>query len=378
MESGTRCTRWCGLSLAVLLLFLSSLVGLPTATTAAADRSSAYGSENAIRKLLKGKHHQAATADLAGAPGDVAHRELDESLTLALAKAGQQYVSDSGGYFGFGEATTGGAGGDVVFVTNFADSGISTLRYWCGLPGKRIIKFDQDCTITLKSRVECTNDKTVDGSGYKVRITGWGLSANRVSNVVFKNLCIAKTKLDGVTIRLSSRIVVQGCTISGVGDGGTDVITHSSEISILNNHYTHMWKTILLGNSDKDTGDTVMSVTVAFNFFDGCISRLPRARFGRVHVCANSYLNWGTYAIGASEKAHLLVENCFFHPAKNKYVNNLHEGLNDGTVIEYRSNTMNDAKLLLTHLGKVDMPYTCPVKDESTIRSQAGVPYECI
>ncbi|GBG68876.1 hypothetical protein CBR_g3574 [Chara braunii] len=309
----------------------------------------------------------------------VTRRRLDalSGPLLLVQRFGSSGGGGGGGYFGYGQSTSGGAGGEVVYVTSYEDSGINTLRYFCGLSGAKIIKFQEDCTIALKSRVECTNDKTVDGSGYQVRITGWGLSANRVSNVVFRNLCVKNTRLDGITARLSSNIVIEGCSFSGIGDGAVDIITHSSGVSILRNHFMGILKTILAGNSDSDSGDKSMTVTVAFNHFDNCGSRQPRVRFATVHVCANVYSKWGHYAIGASKGARLLVENCFFHSGGNEYVNNFHEGENDGTVIDYRNNEYNGAKLLLQSLGSVDVPNSCPAKSESSITSEAGVPYAC-
>ncbi|GBG79369.1 hypothetical protein CBR_g29517 [Chara braunii] len=385
MESFTNGSRRSSTLYSLLLLLLVvAPAAFATSLTSTADGlgpSSHVAGANGHRKLgdVRPEVSPFADADGTGVAEQPARKmqEAGGSLAEALDESGKG-SGGGGGYFGFGGQTTGGAGGPTVYVDNCNDSGPGSLRYWCGLPGKRVIKFKQDCTLRLKSRLECTNDKTVDGSGQQVKITGWGVSANRVSNVIFKSLCITGTRLDGVTVRLSSNIVVQGCTISKVGDGGMDVITKSTGISILNNHFTGDLKAILVGNSDGASADAATRVTVAFNFFDNCGSRLPRVRWATVHVCSNLYVRWGHYAIGASRKARLLVEKSIFEPGENLYVNNLHEGEKDGTIIEYRGNTLNGAKLLPTHLGTVDMPFSCPAWSEDSIRSGAGVNYPCV
>lgn len=50
---------------------------------------------------------------------------------------------------------------------------------------------------------------------------------------------------------------------------------------------------ILFGASDNYSGDAVMQITVAFNHFGGqLVPRMPRVRWGYVHVVNNDHTNW--------------------------------------------------------------------------------------
>ncbi|KAE9620036.1 putative pectate lyase [Lupinus albus] len=73
---------------------------------------------------------------------------------------------------------------------------------------------------------------------------------------------------------------------------------------------------MLLGASDNFNGDKIMQVTVAFNHFgQGLIQRMPRVRWGFVHVVNNDYTHWLMYAIGGSSGPTVLSQgNRFIAP----------------------------------------------------------------
>lgn len=73
---------------------------------------------------------------------------------------------------------------------------------------------------------------------------------------------------------------------------------------------------MLLGASDSFSGDKIMQVTVAFNHFGrGLVQRMPRARWGFVHVVNNDYTHWQMYAIGGSSAPTILSQgNRFIAP----------------------------------------------------------------
>lgn len=75
-------------------------------------------------------------------------------------------------------------------------------------------------------------------------------------------------------------------------DGALDVTGRSDFVTISNNHFDSHDKTNLLGSSNTATapnGWGALSITVANNFYDNAGQRLPRVRFGKVHVFNNYF-----------------------------------------------------------------------------------------
>lgn len=64
------------------------------------------------------------------------------------------------------------------------------------------------------------------------------------------------------------------------------------------------------------TQDKLMQVTVAFNHFGkGLKERMPRVRWGFVHVVNNDYTHWMSYAIGGSHQPTIISQgNRFIAP----------------------------------------------------------------
>ena len=73
---------------------------------------------------------------------------------------------------------------------------------------------------------------------------------------------------------------------------------------------------MLLGAQNDNHSDKKMQVTVAFNHFGkGLVQRMPRIRWGFVHVVNNDYTHWELYAIGGSQSPTILSHgNRFIAP----------------------------------------------------------------
>lgn len=73
---------------------------------------------------------------------------------------------------------------------------------------------------------------------------------------------------------------------------------------------------LLFGGSDTYPDDKVMQVTLAFNHFGkGLVQRMPRIRWGFVHVVNNDYTHWLMYAIGGSQQPTVISQgNRFVAP----------------------------------------------------------------
>nr|XP_043607763.1 pectate lyase 1-like [Erigeron canadensis] len=236
---------------------------------------------------------------------------------------------------GFAKGTTGGKGGEIYKVTNPTDDDPAnpkegTLRFGVIQNRPLWIIFEKDMVITLKCEMVVTSDKTIDGRGAKVEITGAGVTLYEVKNVIIHGICIHdvkatsggmikssegppkmrhKTDGDAICVSGSSKIWIDHCELSKGADGLIDVTLGSTCVTISNCKFSHHHKVILLGADDAHHHDKNMVATVAFNWFaEGCDQRMPRCRFGFFQVVNNNYDGWGTYAVGGSAAPTILSQ----------------------------------------------------------------------
>ncbi|OVA13300.1 Pectate lyase/Amb allergen [Macleaya cordata] len=244
---------------------------------------------------------------------------------------------------GFGRNTIGGKMGRYYVVTDPSDSDLvnpkpGTLRYGVIQPEPLWIIFARSMVIRLSEELIVTSDKTIDGRGANVHITGGaGITIQFVKNVIIHGLHIHDINAgsgglirdsldhfgyrtasdgDGISIFGSSNVWIDHNSMSNCRDGMVDVIMGSTAVTISNNHMTSHNEVMLFGASDSYSNDTIMQVTVAFNHFGrGLVQRMPRCRWGFVHVVNNDYTHWLMYAIGGSQHPTIISQgNRFIAP----------------------------------------------------------------
>ncbi|CAL9767410.1 unnamed protein product [Musa acuminata subsp. burmannicoides] len=230
---------------------------------------------------------------------------------------------------GFGRHTIGGKNGKFYVVTDASDDDLvnpkkGTLRYGVIQDRPLWIVFAHDMVIRLTEELIVNSDKTIDGRGANVQIMGGaGVTIQYVHNVIVHNLHIQDIKAgnggmirdsehhyglrtrsdgDGISIYGSSNIWIDHVSMSNCMDGLIDAIEGSTAITISNSHFTRHNEAMLFGASDAYSPDAIMQITVAFNHFGkGLVQRMPRCRWGFVHVVNNDYTHWEMYAVGGSQ-----------------------------------------------------------------------------
>ncbi|XP_042415116.1 pectate lyase-like [Zingiber officinale] len=244
---------------------------------------------------------------------------------------------------GFGRHTTGGLDGRFYIVTNPADDDMvnpkkGTLRWGVIQDRPLWIVFASDMIIRLNEELIVNSNKTIDGRGYNVRIVGGAsMMLQFIHNVIITNLHIhdivpgdggmirdsethygfrTRSDGDGISIFGSSNIWIDHVSMANCGDGLIDAIMGSTAITISNSHFTQHNDVMLFGASDSYSGDAIMQITVAFNHYGrGLVQRMPRCRWGFVHVVNNDYTHWLMYAIGGSKNPTILSQgNRFIAP----------------------------------------------------------------
>ncbi len=221
------------------------------------------------------------------------------------------------------ETTTGG--GDVPPVT------VSTADELLALaedPEPRVIQIDG--MIDTPS-LDVASNKTIVGLGPSsgirggIRIHGESLT-EPVSNVIVRNLHVDGTTTDiedGIQIFFAHHVWIDHVDVFDAPDGNLDVTHGSDNVTISSSifHYTdaapadHRFSN-LIGHDDDNQAEDQGRLRVTFHhnwWADNVVERMPRMRFGHVHLLNNYYSSGGNnYCIGAGVEARVIVENNAF------------------------------------------------------------------
>ncbi|TKY58803.1 pectate lyase P59 [Spatholobus suberectus] len=248
---------------------------------------------------------------------------------------------------GFGRNALGGKGGPFYVVTDPSDDDMvnpknGTLRHAVTREGPLWIIFAHSMTITLQQELLMNSHKTIDGRGVDVYIkNGAGITVQYVKNIIIHGIKIYNIEVreggmirdsethyglrtrsdgDGISIFGASNVWIDHVSMRNGKDGLIDAIMGSTAITISNCHFTDHNKVLLFGASDIYSGDKIMQVTVAFNHFGKrLVQRMPRCRWGFVHVVNNDYTHWEMYAIGGSKSPTIISEGNRFIAPKNDF-----------------------------------------------------------
>jgi len=190
------------------------------------------------------------------------------------------------GYASLNGGTTGGYGGEIVIVKTKdefrnAISGTTT----------RIVYVDGTIEIGYAT---VGSNKSIIGLGLTAKTIGT-IRLEGSKNIIIKNIICTNPTGDGIAAAGSTNFLISHCTIYNCGDGCIDVIKGS-------NYYTIEWNyfyydkagdhnfTNLVGSDNNDPDQGKLNGTFHHNYYGKyCIDRMPRVRFGKVHVYNNYY-----------------------------------------------------------------------------------------
>jgi len=184
-----------------------------------------------------------------------------------------------------------------------------------GLPGSKLI----------------SKDLTKDGSGI--------FNVKRCSNMIFRNLTFEGPGAydadgwDNMVLDASTNILVDHCEFQDGMDGNLDIKNASDYITVSWCKFIYKKAPIpggsggaddhrfsnLFGSSDGATGDRgKLRITMQYNWWaEGCKARMPRVRFGRVHLANNLFNSTASaQCVMAGFEANLLVESNVFENVK--------------------------------------------------------------
>jgi pectate lyase len=223
--------------------------------------------------------------------------------TLEIASA-QTNLAFSGAE-GFGRFATGGKGGETFHVTTLADSGANSFRAAVSQP-HRIIVFDTNGIIRLKSNVAVSSDITIDGAtspGEGITLYGRSVSFSGQKNVIvryvrFREGISGDKGKCSVNLSGGADMIFDHCSIEwGRWDclgltGGSHDITFQNCI-------------IGEGVDPQRFGsltDSVTNITYTHNLWINNQSRNPKAK-GKIQYVNNVVYNWGVCGLVGGHSA---------------------------------------------------------------------------
>jgi pectate lyase len=222
-------------------------------------------------------------------------------------------------HVGFANPQLGGL--ETVVVTSAADSGAGSLRAAVSGDDPKHVVFAQDMTIQLSSGVSVGSNTVIDGRGRNVTITAPGengLVLDGVSNVTIESLTLrdfgdirltsSDDPYDAIMVRASSDVWIDHNDLSVAGDKLIGIQGGSHGITVSWNRFHDQEQVFQIGALAGADTDSVQTVTVHHNYFDGTGYRNPVISFGRAHVFNNYYRDWELYAVRSQRGAQVYFE----------------------------------------------------------------------
>ena len=276
-------------------------------------------------------------------------------LLLATTIVAQAIPSNSStpvGWASVGASVTGGNDENPVIVTTLAEleSALQTAR--------NNTKNDADSKMTIYVKGE------IETSGYVYvqdtkNLTIYGLPGSamvntnrtekaktgimlikRCQNLIMRNMTFKSAGAydidanDNLTLQSSEHIWIDHCDFQDGVDGNFDCNNQANYVSVTwcrfryliepkaggsggsNDHrFSNLW-----GGSDTASDEGCLNTTFACCWWDeGCRERMPRIRFGKVHVLNCLYsTTLANYCVGVGYRSNVYIEKCAFTSSKAK------------------------------------------------------------
>ena len=179
------------------------------------------------------------------------------------------------------------------------------------------ILFEKDGTYNLRSPLRIKSDKTVDGRGRDIRITGMGILTNESSNLIFENLTFtapAITAHDTTSRRALSihnrthHVWVDHCTFEEYPLILVDVKRGSNAVTLSWNRFENAQSGILFGLEPDLFVDSAQTLTLHHNYFSNLELRGVLARRGKIHAYNNFIYDVGDAGMECSDYASCYIE----------------------------------------------------------------------
>jgi pectate lyase len=199
-------------------------------------------------------------------------------------------------------------------------------------------------------KLKVGSDTTLVGVGRSV-LSGLNLHVDKADNVIIRNLAFVdaadcfpvwdptdgtagnwNSAYDNISVTGSTHVWVDHNTFTDgdnpdsaqpryfdrpyqVHDGALDITNASNFLTVSWNRFADHDKTMLIGSTNNPANDRgKLNVTVHHNHFRATLQRMPRVRFGQVHVYNNFYEipESVSYALGVGVESAIVAESNVF------------------------------------------------------------------
>jgi pectate lyase len=297
------------------------------------------------------------------------------------------WASENGGVSGGGSATP-------VTVTNYTD-----LKAAITSASVKVVHISGSITIPSGGRIsfQDQSDKTIFGlPGSKLVSTDLTkdnsgiIYVKRCTNIIFRNVTFEGPGAydvdgwDNMTLDNCTNVWVDHCEFQDGLDGNFDIKNASDYISVTWCKFIYNKAPIpdgpggsddhrfsdLFGSSDGATADRGhLRVTLQHCWWaQGCVARMPRVRFGKVHVVNNLFNSTvASQCVMAGFEADLLVESNVFENV-NRPIDKMD---NTFTAITARDNVFNNTSGNITGSGtSFTPPYALTISQAADVKSE--------
>lgn len=197
-----------------------------------------------------------------------------------------------------------------------------SLRECAYKEGPTWILFEKDGAYDLQSPLRLKSDKTFDGRGRNIQISGMGILTNESSNLIFENLTFTKpaiTALDTSSRRALSihnrthHVWVDHCKFEEYPLVELDVKRGSHHVTISWSRFENAQTGVLFGLAGDIIMDTAQSLTMHHNYFAGLSRDGILAHGGKLHAYNNFFDSVEKSGVVCSDSAYCLVEKNVFN-----------------------------------------------------------------
>ena len=220
---------------------------------------------------------------------------------------------------------------DVVDTTNVDSLGnygtmvavaAGSLRECAENDSATWILFKNSGSYNLQAPLRIKSNKTVDGRGRDIRITGMGILTNESSNLIFENLTFtapAITAQDTSSRRalsihnLTHHVWVDHCTFEEYPLIELDIKRSSHAVTVSWSRFENAQSGILFGLEPDIFVDSLQTFTLHHNYFANMDSRGVVARHGKLHAYNNFFSDLRYTGIECSDSASCFVESNMFN-----------------------------------------------------------------